>query len=369
MNPTEILQARALPELLRFCGGEPVTAEAWPARRAELLDLLRRTVYGYSPDAPESVRAEMVERDDKAFAGKAVQETVRITFDTPSGPFSFPFTLAVPKTGRPVPAFLLINFFATLPNRYCPAEELIDNGYAIAQLYYQDVTLDDARGSCGSVDVSRCFDDGLAACYPRDPHTGWGKIGIWAWAASRVMDVLQSRPELDLSRIAVVGHSRLGKTALWCAAQDLRFSMAVSNDSGCGGASLFRGKKGENIAFMRIRFPYWFCGNYSDYGDREAELPADQHFLLALLAPRGLLVNSSALDAWADPDSEFLAVCAAAPAFELLGASAPVIPPELPGETIALLDGDLAYARRAGTHYFSRTDWLNILHYRRLHQI
>ena len=362
---TALLQS--LPEVLRFADGTPVTAARWDARRAEILDILRRELYGYSPEAP-AVSAEVVERNEKAFAHKAVQEIIRISFDTPKGRFSFPFTLVTPYASEPVPAFVLINFYSAVPNRYYPAEELVDRGYAVAQLYYEDVTRDDALRIADTSDASKCFGDGLAACYPRDPMTGWGKISIWAWAASRVMDVLLTRPELDRKRIAVVGHSRLGKTALWCGAQDERFSAVFSNDSGCGGASLFREKRGEDIAFMSHRFPYWFCGNYSTYAHREAELPYDQHFLLASIAPRGLAVHSAAADAWADPDNEFYAVLGAAPAFELLGKAAPHCM-ELPGETASMLGTYPAYFRRAGTHYFSRTDWNAMCDYRDAHRL
>lgn len=364
----DALENRALPPLLRFRDGTTVTPDTWESRRQELLHMLEDEVYGRTPTAPASVRAELLSRDDAAFAGKAVLQEIRVSFDTPSGVFAFPFSLVIPKSSRPVPAFLLINFFYTLPNRYCPAEELIDNGYAVAQLFYEDVTVDNARTESTVADGSRCFGDRLAACYPRDPQTGCGKIGLWAFAASRVMDVLQTISAIDPARIAVVGHSRLGKTALWCAAQDPRFAMVVSNDSGCGGAALFRGKHGERVADMARKFPHWFCGNYRDYANRESEFSTDQHALLALIAPRGALVNSAAADAWADPDSEFLSVCAAGAVYRMLG-----VPFEsaetMPGAQYQQLESRLAYTRRPGTHYLSRTDWLAIMQYRANHNL
>lgn len=366
LSPRELLQNRALPSLLRFQDGTPVTPDTWEKRRLELLTLLQDEVYGHTPATPDTVRAEILEQNDQAFAGKAVQREILVTLSTPNGSFSFPFSLVIPKSADPAPTFLLLNFYCSVPNRYCPAEELIDNGYAIAQLFYEDVTIDNVHVSPDTSDASRCFGDKLAACYPRDPKIGCGKIGLWAFAASRVMDVLQTIPAINTDRIAVVGHSRLGKTALWCAAQDLRFSMAVSNDSGCGGAALFRGKRGERVDFMAKRFPYWFCGNYTKFSNNESEFSTDQHALLSLIAPRGVLVNSAVEDVWADPDSEFLSVCAAAEAYRLLGIEFQ-IPGEIPGDQIQLMDSRLAYTRRLGTHYFSRTDWLAILQYRNRH--
>ena len=167
--------------------------------------------------------------------------------------------------------------------------------------------------------------------------------------------------------IAIVGHSRLGKTALWCSAQDERFSLTVSNDSGCCGAALSRGKTGEKIADITKNFPYWFCGKLVSFAEKENELPLDQHMLLALTAPRGLLINSASEDSWADPKSEYLSAAAASTAFELLGeAGLPDIEREpITGER--LLTGTAAYCLRKGTHYLSRTDWLNILEYRAVH--
>lgn len=370
MRPSQEIIRRNIPDLLRFADGSPVQqAEQWPRRRAELLNMLQDTVFGHAPAAPEVVTAEVTARKDPEAAGKAVREDIRVSFDTPKGPFSFPFTLVRPKKTEKPPVFLLINFENAVPNKYYPMEELIDNGYAVAQLYYEDVTEDNCppKGETGFADPAVCFTEGLAVCYPRDPETGWGKIGMWAWAASRVMDVLCQRDDLDLNRVAVVGHSRLGKTALWCSAQDERFSMAVSNDSGCGGAALFREKEGEKIEFMKHRFPFWFCGRYSTYANREQDLPTDQHALLAMTAPRGLLVNSASLDAWADPVSEYLSTRAASPVFELLGKAGLQAPDRLPEAEETFLDGTLAYTMRDGTHYFSRTDWHRIMAYREKH--
>lgn len=370
----EELAARKLPELLRMNDGRAVTAENWRERRAELLDLLSSEEYGYSPEAPKEVRAIVEKRDNKAFEGKAFQETIRVEFDTPKGVFSFPFELVVPYSDKKVPLFLQINFRPEVPDRYQPTEEILDNGFAVASFWYLDVTSDDAMdGDYDSeADEHRFrnwFRDGIARMYPRDEKTGWGKIGMWAFAASRVLDCLWDRPEIDRERVAVCGHSRLGKTALWCAAQDERFAMAISNDSGCSGAAITRGKQGERIAAITKNYPYWFCGKYRAYVELEEELPFDQHALIATIAPRAVYVSSAAEDIWADPCSEFLATAAASEVWEMLGETGLVTPDELPGEDCVLDDGRVAYEVRKGTHFFSRTDWVRHMAYRKKHGI
>lgn len=341
----EMLAARRLPELMRLLDGTPVTtAEQWPVRRAELLDLLSREAYGVTPPAPAAVRAEVTDRWD-SFAGKAVCEKVRLSFDTPGGTFTFPVRLVAPRADAPVPVFLTLAFRAEIPNEYLPAEEIIDHGFAICNVCYADISSDSAEP------------DGLAAMYPRDAQHGWGKFGVWAFAASRVMDYLLTRPELDQARVAVCGHSRLGKAALWAGAQDERFAMVIANESGCSGAALSRGKTGERIRNITTMFPYWFCGRYAAWADREEDAPFDQHMLLALIAPRLLYVCSADGDKWSDPDGEFLGCCAASEAWTLLGVPGLIAPDRIPPLDEPLLDGNVCYHDRTGTHFYSRTDW------------
>lgn len=355
----EELNARKIPELLRMKDGSVVTAENWRQRRTELLDLLCSEEYGYSPETPAEVRVTVKKREEDAFAHKAIHEWLEVEFDTPNGAFSFPFQLVIPYSEKKVPSFLHLNFRPNVPDRSQPTEEILDHGFAIATLYYEMVTNDH-----WPVRPSDLYADGLAGKYPRDKQSGWGKIGMWAFAASRVMDYLCTRPELDAERVAVIGHSRLGKTALWCGALDERFSLVISNDSGCAGAALFRGKEGEKIAYMAKDLDYWFCGKYSTYANREDELPFDQHALLAMIAPRALYVGSGSTDDWADPRSEFLGTVAASEVWELLGEKGLVTPDEFPGEDLVLDEGKVAYQVHKGPHYLGRTDWLRYMAFR-----
>lgn len=361
----KLLEERKLPPLLEMQSGAPVrTPDDWRTRRRELLALLSREEYGFTPDAPDHVRPEVL-REENACGGKATLFRVQLTFPTPGEDFSFPFSLVMPKKAQPVPAFVYINFHPDLPNCYLPLEEIIDHGFAVAMLYYKDVTDDSDKW------------DGLAAMYPAEEASGWGKIGIWAFACSRIMDYLTTLPAVDPARVCVSGHSRLGKTALWCAAQDERFSMAVANESGCAGAAISRGKVGETVRAIVERFPYWFCANYRSWADREAEAPFDQHMLLALVAPRRLYVSSAEEDKWADPTSELLGAAAASEAWRFLRMPGLVVPEGVSslteaGEAVvdtAFHGGCVAYHQRRGSHYHGREDWLLQMTYREKHNV
>ncbi len=348
----EKLNARSLPDLMTMNdGGKVKTPDGWRARRREILDLLSAQEYGFTPAPPQTVRAvidPVSARGDyaQAYAGKAAQQLIHLSFDTPGGEFTFPVTLIAPKRAAKAPVFVYLSFHQVLPCSYLPVEEIIDHGFAVAVVCYTDVSSDGPE-----------FDK-LGALYPRDERTGWGKLGIWAFAASRVLDYLEQREDIDAARVCVAGHSRLGKAALWCGAQDERFSMTIANDSGCSGAALSRGKIGESIEIIAKRFPFWFCGNYQAWRGREEEAPFDQHMLVALCAPRMVYVSSASLDDWADPESEFLGCAAASPAWTVQRVPGLVTPDAMPDADTTLQEGNICYHLRTGTHFYSRTDWL-----------
>lgn len=337
-----------------FEGNGPISAEDWARRRLEITDILREQIYGYSPEAPEEIRSEIIS-EAPAAANKAIERTVKISFDTPGGEFSFPINLTVPKNGIRNPLFILLNFRPDVPDKYYPQEEIVDRGYACARIYYKDVTSDDGD-----------MENGIAGMYGAKDRAdnAWGKISMWAFAASRVMDYVLTLDEIDKERIFVIGHSRLGKTALWTAAQDERFAMGISNDSGCSGASLSRmnrfDRNAENNSIIYERFPYWFCKNYAKYSNNEDDMPFDQHFLVAAIAPRAVAVGSAVEDLWACPEGEFESAREAGKIFERLGLDGLSYPHdgEMPKPYTHICDGMVSYHIRNGSHFLSRTDWL-----------
>lgn len=325
--------------------------------RAEMLTLLQNEIYGRMPEAPAAIDFSVEPDIIRRFcAGKAVCDRVTAHCTVCGQPFDFPFLATVPTAPGPHPFFVHINFRPDNPDRYMPTEELVDAGFAVLSIYYNDITSDSGDFTDGLAGL--LFPDGQRG--PTDP----GKIALWAWSSHRVLDYAAAHADVfDLNRAVVCGHSRLGKTALLAAATDERFRFAYSNDSGCSGAALARGKTGESVRDICERFPFWFCENYKKYIDNEAAMPFDQHFLLAAIAPRCTLVGSAAEDDWAHPDSEYLCCCAAAPAYP----GGFPHPDRLPDTDEAFLSGRLGYHRRPGVHYFSRKDWQRLIEFVRIH--
>ena len=378
-----------LPDVLAGPDGRPATTAAeWrEVARPHQLRLLEQSVYGRWPAA---VPVAVVDGADVAdvtlwngVSGRRVQARLRLGAGADAPTTDVLLYLPQARSAAPVPVFLGLNFsgnqaehpdpgirLATawlgndpgvgiVDNRATeasrgrnahrfPVEAMLARGYGMATACCGDVVPD--KPDCDLAAVRAAIGQPAAA-----GPDATGSVGIWAWQLARILDWLVTLPEVDAGKVIVFGHSRLGKAALWAGGCDERFAMVVSNESGCGGAALSRRNFGETVGQITKRFPHWFCPAFATFAGREADLPTDQHALVALAAPRPVYVASAVEDLWADPRGEFLACVAADPVWRLLGreglGTTEFPPADRPvGRTVG-------YHVRTGRHELLPWDW------------
>ncbi|MEZ6032903.1 MAG: acetylxylan esterase [Planctomycetaceae bacterium] len=386
-----------LPELLKCEDGTLVDSpEVWNTkRRPEILRLFEEHVFGTLPAGKIPLRTKIRSSVPDALEGRALRREVTVYFsDDDHGP-QMDLLIYTPAGARePVPAFMGYNFNGNHMLEKDPrihlteswvlnrkelgiedhkaressrggsasrwsVPEIVSRGYGLITIYYGDV----------DPDIDDGFKNGIHALFekgdaPRAANAG-GSISAWAWGLSRALDVLESDSTIDAKKVAVFGHSRLGKTSLWTGATDQRFAMVIANESGCGGAALDKRIFGETVHRINTAFPHWFCINHRKYNNNEAEMPVDNHMLIALSAPRPVYVASAEEDRWADPYGEYLSLYHAGPAFQLFGKT--VLESDRMPAVNTPVHADVGYHIRTGAHDVTEYDWQQYLKFADAH--
>lgn len=382
----------ALPDLFICADGKAVNrASDWTKkRRPELVKLFEEIQFGKAPGRPSSMSFDVFDKGTPVFNGKAIRKQVNIQFskDWPDNKMTLVYYLPANSKKR---FAILLNISFSAPNQIIDdpgirvgeiwnregkrvkadqptpfgkmnVEQFIDAGFGFAAVYYGDIEPDLRDGIKSGGIRAKYLKTGQTT--PADDE--WGAISAWAWGLSRAMDYFEADMQIDAKRIAIQGASRLGKTVLWAGARDTRFKMVIASVSGESGAALSRRNFGETVAHMThpTRYLYQFAPNYHTYSDKVDKLPLDAHMLVALIAPRPLLLQTGSTDYWSDPKGEFLSAVAAAPVYRLLGKTAPLDNAAFPapGDT-SLLMNDLGYYMHNGGHGVLPADWPHFIEY------
>lgn len=375
--------SKAMPDPLTMRDGKKMTSpDQWPARREELKVLFEHYMYGKMPPKPAEIKFEVTREDKKYFDGRATLREVTIQYG-PQGAPPIHLLLVAPNGGsEPAPVVLGLNFCGNhtllddpkialpkvwMPNR-CPGCEdnkatekgrgtrkerfdfayAVERGYAVATFYHGDIDPDVNDFNNGVHPFYRAKDE------EQGPHD-WACIAAWAWGLSRAIDYLEKDAAIDKERIVVYGHSRNGKTALLCGAFDERAAVVIPHQAGCGGSSPSRSPVGEQLRDINNRFPHWFCGQFHQFNEKTDRLPIDQNCLIALCAPRPVLLTNAIKDQWADPSGQFDALKSADSVYRFLdapGLEAEAQPPL--GKPVL---SHLGYYIREGEHSVTRDDW------------
>lgn len=382
-----------LTDALKLNDGKPVrNAKTWYAkRRPEIEELFETQQYGRDPGRPAEESFDVTDKGTPALDGKAVRKQVTISFSKDESWPKIHLLIYLPVNAKkPVPMFFTISFVAVQntvddpgvtpdmvwdpktntkiepPKRpgfgHINVNALLDAGFGVATFYYGDVDPDYAGG----------FSNGIRARYQKAGQTDrapddWGSIGAWAWGMSRVQDYFETDKDIDAKRVAIHGVSRLGKTVMWAGAHDQRFAAVIASCSGEGGAALSHRNYGETVAHLTAptRYPYQFAVNYAKYAGFPDTAPMDANLLIALVAPRPLLLQTGNTDYWSDPKGEFLAAVAAGPVYKLLGKD-PLDTDVWPAAKQPILH-DLSYYMHDGGHGMVPSDWDIYVQFLKMH--
>jgi hypothetical protein len=361
-------------------------------KREEILQLFENEAYGAVPDFKYNVVYEVTEPYTPALDSLAYRKQTDIHIIIGSDTLTVALLLYVPlQSDKNYPVFFAYNYhgnhtvisdrcihindhfvwnkgmygvFNNQPNELTrgirntrhPVIHILESGFAYCTVCNMDVEPDDKEAKEG---IRTIVSNYLGRPYRANE---WGAISAWSWFTSIVIDYFEQDSRIDQSRIAITGHSRLGKTALLTGARDKRVAITFANESGSSGASISRRNFGENIARMNNHFPHWMCDNYNKYNDNEDSLPFDQHMLLALIAPRFLYVASSSWDWWSDPKGELTSLHKASEIYKLYGLEG-INTDELPDEYNPLISMPLGYHLRDGEHDLSVYDWQQFINF------
>lgn len=386
-----------LPGLLQDADGNTVkTKRQWEnSRRTEIFRLFEQHVYGKAPGEEITTVFQTTSLQRGVLGGKADRKEVKVLFMRNKDTVDMNILIYLPNSADgPVPVFLGLNFYGNHTIHNDPdisihskwarnnaefgiqnhivteksrgvrssrwqVEYILSRGYGLATIYYGDLFPDHAKGAVDGV-------QGLFKADHMPDSTGWGAITTWAWGLSKAMDYFENDADIDQGRVIVMGHSRLGKTSLWAGARDKRFAAVISNNSGCGGAALFRRRFGETVGIINKSFPHWFCKNFHRFNNAEDNLPIDQHMLIALMAPRPVYVASAEEDLWADPRGEFLSAYHASDVYRLYGLQA-ITDATIPPVNKPISSTHVGYHIRNGGHNVTRFDWERFVDFADLH--
>jgi hypothetical protein len=362
-----------LPELLKMANGEPVKdAEMWfKKRRPEILDLFATEIFGRIPENAPKVKWEVASVDEKAAGGTAILKKVVGTMSDKADAPKINLTLYVPASAKgPVPVILIIGggfgfgkvgagkggagqggALAGAPG------QILAKGFAYAGFSHNEVQPDQNNTYNKGV-IGLTLKPGQTKPAPEE----WGSISAWAWAVSRVIDYFETDKAIDAKCIGIQGTSRLGRTALWSAAQDDRVTAAFPAVCGETAAAIARRDWGESVDDMAQNYPWQLGGNYQKWVGRWDDMPVDSHMLIACVAPRALFVNGGTADQWMDPVGMFLGLTHAAPAYRLVGAKDLGVD-KLPPIDKIVMDGDLAWSYHTGGHMATPTEWSAFLEF------